>query len=188
MVKARAADILFWILAALTLVFFVGFLLVLSGGIAIESAAQATETTETTETTATTEPAAKTETTETTEKPAKTETTATETKPVETTAEPAAPPTPGTTTPAPAAARLATVVLTATRGDCWFQARAESATGQVLDERVLSQGESISLKGKSVWLAVGAAGNLDVTVNGKPRPLSPGTISVVLGPEDPATS
>jgi hypothetical protein len=58
----------------------------------------------------------------------------------------------------------------------------------VLDERVLSQGESISLQSRSVWLAVGAAGNLDVTVNGKPRTLSPGTISVVLGPEDPATS
>jgi cytoskeletal protein RodZ len=194
MVKVRAADVLFWLLAALTLVFLVGFLLVLSGGIAIESAAQATEPTEATaaetETTAaeTETTAAETETTaktETTETSPETETTATETEPVETTAAPA---TPGTTTPTPATARLATVVLTATRGDCWFQARDGSARGEVLDERVLSQGESISLKGKSVWLAVGAAGNLDVTVNGKPRALSPGTISVVLGPADPATS
>ena len=51
----------------------------------------------------------------------------------------------------------------------------------MLDERVLSRGESISIKGKSIWLTVGAAGNLDVTVNGKAQALSPGTISVVLG-------
>jgi len=50
----------------------------------------------------------------------------------------------------------------------------------VLDERVLSQGESTTITSRRVWLAVGAAGNLDVTVNGKPRQLPAGTLSVVL--------
>ena len=32
-----------------------------------------------------------------------------------------------------------------------------------------------------IWLTIGAAGNVDVTVDGKPRQLAPGTVSLVLG-------
>jgi len=160
MAKVRPSDVLFWILATLTLAFLVFFLLVLSGGVPIESPGEASEAAQTTETTAAEPVAAKPK--------AKAKTKA--------------------ATPAQKPAQLATVVLTAARGDCWIQARAGSEEGRVLDERVLSQGESISLKGKSIWLAVGAAGNLDVTVNGKPQPLSPGTVSVVLSAKGSTTS
>ena len=75
----------------------------------------------------------------------------------------------------------ATVVgVTASRGDSWFSARVGSEEGRVLDERVLAQGETVRLRGSKIWLSVGASGNLDVTVDGEPTTLPPGTVSVVL--------
>ncbi|HUQ23281.1 MAG TPA: DUF4115 domain-containing protein [Gaiellaceae bacterium] len=167
MTKVRPSDVLFWMLAMLALASVILFLLVLSGAVAIDSAATATQTTTTTKT-ATEAARPKTRTTS---KPAA--------KPTTPTTKASAKPKP--VAPPPPKPAQTTVVLTAARGDCWFQARVGSADGQVLDERVLTQGESISVKGKTVWLTVGAAGNLDVTVNGKPQALSAGTISVVLG-------
>ena len=77
---------------------------------------------------------------------------------------------------------LATVVVTAARGDCWISARLGSENGRVLDERILAQGESVTLHGKQVWISIGAAANVDVTVNGEDRELQSGTVAVVLGP------
>jgi hypothetical protein len=74
------------------------------------------------------------------------------------------------------------VVLSATRGDSWFSARVGSESGRVLDERVLARGESVRLRGERIWLAVGAAGHVDVTVNGTARPIAPGTVELVLAP------
>ena len=106
---------------------------------------------------------------------------------IETEAAPAASTTaPAATTPAPPDPEPALVVLTATRGECWFQARLGSETGRVLDERVLGVGESARFEGHRIWLVVGAAGNVELTVDGQPRALSPGTVSVVLTP--PQTS
>ena len=76
--------------------------------------------------------------------------------------------------------RGAVVVLAAVRGDCWFSASVGSENGRVLDERVLAQGETVRLRGERIWLSVGAAGNVEVTVDGKPKELAPGTVSVVL--------
>jgi hypothetical protein len=159
MVRARRADVLFWSLAAIALLFVVLFLLVLLGGVAIEPATETGDAARATET----------------DVPKTTQAR----EPVETT-----PAEPQTTVQAAAPAQRpaeATVVLTAARGDCWIQAREGSAEGPVLDERILSEGDSVSLKSRRVWLALGAAGNLDVTVNGKPQPLTPGTTSIVLG-------
>jgi Domain of unknown function (DUF4115) len=72
------------------------------------------------------------------------------------------------------------VVVTAARGDSWVSARVGSASGRVLDERVLAQGESSTFRGVRIWLSVGASGNVDVTVDGEPTTLPPGTVSVVL--------
>jgi hypothetical protein len=91
-----------------------------------------------------------------------------------------------TTTTSLPSPKPALVVLTATRGECWFQARLGSETGRVLDERVLGVGESARFEGHRIWLVVGAAGNVELTVDGQPRALSPGTVSVVLTP--PQTS
>ena len=92
----------------------------------------------------------------------------------------------GTTTPPetkparPKPAPRTVVVVSAARGDSWFSARLGSESGRVLDERVLAQGQSARFQGGRIWLTVGAAGNVDLTVNGKPREIAPGTISLVL--------
>lgn len=90
----------------------------------------------------------------------------------------------GATTPAGPAtpSSLATVIVTATRGDCWISARLGSENGPVLEERLLAQGESMTLRGARVWMSMGAAANVDVTVNGQDRELQSGTVAVVLGP------
>jgi len=48
-------------------------------------------------------------------------------------------------------------------------------------ERVLRQGETVKLRGRRIWLQLGAAGNVDVTVDGKDRQIPSGTTNVVLG-------
>jgi hypothetical protein len=86
------------------------------------------------------------------------------------------------TTTSTTAALATTVIVTAARGDCWISARVGSESGRVLEERLLAQGESVTLRGARVWMSIGASGNLDVTVNGEERELQSGTVAVVLGP------
>ena len=80
----------------------------------------------------------------------------------------------------PNAAEATLVVLSAVHGDSWFSARVGSESGRVLDERLLAQGETVRLRAKRIWLSVGASANIEVTVNGEPTELPPGTVSVVL--------
>lgn len=159
--KQPLSSVVFWCLAAASLVLLVAFVLVLAGVVPIDEPSQPREPAErvgapaaTTRLQAETTPAGRRRGAEQT-----------------------------TTAPRAAKARapaLTVVVVTATRGDSWFSARLGSASGRVLDERVLAQGESARLEGRKIWLTVGAAGNVDVTVDGKPQPLAPGTVSTVL--------
>ena len=161
--RKRAPAILFWFVAALSVAMLAALLAVVGGvvsldppsdraGGAMELAPSPDAVTQTTETT--------TEPTATTEEP-----------------EPEAPAATTTATPQPAPTL---VVVTASRGDSWFSARVGSESGRVLDERVLPQGESVRLQATRIWLTVGAAGNVDVTVNGEPRTIAPGTVELVL--------
>jgi hypothetical protein len=77
--------------------------------------------------------------------------------------------------------RLLLVTITASRGDCWISAHRGSATGPVLAQKTLLEGESTSLRGRKIWLELGAAGNVDISVNGRPRPVSSATTELVLG-------
>jgi hypothetical protein len=79
------------------------------------------------------------------------------------------------------AKRIMLVTITASRGSCWFSAHRGSATGPVLAERTLVEGDSVSLRSRRIWLELGAAGNVDVSVNGRPRSVSSGTTELVLG-------
>ena len=154
--RHRLSDILFWVVAGVSAVLLVALVLVVGGVIPIDPASGPDVPSE-----------------EALEQPASTPSTET------------AASTERTTTPAataPRAAEPTVVVLTAVRGDSWFSARVGSENGRVLDERVLAQGESVQLRGPRIWLSVGAAGNVEVTVDGKPRELSPGTVSLVLTP------
>lgn len=71
--------------------------------------------------------------------------------------------------PNPAPAGPATLVVRATRGDCWVSVRVGSATGPVVYEHVLAQGGHLRFGlGKKLWVRLGAPWNADVAVRGKP--------------------
>ena len=156
MSRQRLTDVLFWVIAGVSALLLIFLALVVGGAIPIDSASPpAASEPEAIAPPAVTAPDEST-----------------------TTAEPAS--TSAATTQR--AAEPTVVVLTAVRGDSWFSARVGSEEGRVLDERVLAQGESVRLQARRIWLSVGAAGNVEVTVDGKPRQLAPGTVSLVLTP------
>ena len=81
---------------------------------------------------------------------------------------------------APAARRAAMtaptrIVVTGSRGESWMEARLGSARGRSLFAGVVSQGQTVRLKAPVVWVTFGAAGNLDLHVNG--RAPVPGTFN-----------
>jgi hypothetical protein len=163
MTKSRIAQILFWLLAVAAAVLSGFFVALLAGAVPIDPPAPPPDTGAVNES----QP-----------QPAEEQAAPKVAKQVRrTTPAPAA-----TTTRAPSSTALATVIVTAARGDCWISARLGSETGPVLEERLLGQGESVTVRGERVWLSAGAAANVDVTVDGEARELRPGTVAVVLGP------
>ena len=82
--------------------------------------------------------------------------------------------------PPPTANAISTIVLTAARGDCWVVARSDSAQGPVLYQALLRRNTSTRLKAKRLWLSLGAAGNLDILVDGKPAAVPAGTVAFLL--------
>lgn len=81
----------------------------------------------------------------------------------------------------PSTPKAASVRIAATRGDCWVVAHAGSTEGPVLIERVVQSGEQVTLHARRIWLELGAAGNVDITLNGKARSIPSGTTSLLLG-------
>lgn len=71
--------------------------------------------------------------------------------------------------PAAAPSGPATLVVRASRGNCWVAVRVGSASGPVLYERVLAQGGTLRFGlQKKLWVRLGAPWNADVTLRGKP--------------------
>jgi hypothetical protein len=85
---------------------------------------------------------------------------------------------------APVASRpaVSTVVLSAERGDCWLSIRVGDETGAILYEGVLAQGNSLRFKRRKLWLRLGAASNLEISVNGQPAQVPAGTVDLLLPP------
>lgn len=54
------------------------------------------------------------------------------------------------------------LVVRATRGPCWVQARRGGPTGAVVAERTLAQGESLRITTQHIWLRLGAPWNVRV--------------------------
>ena len=153
MSRQTLSSILFWSIASVTILLLVFLALVMAGVVPVDSPSG----------TAATEP----------------EAVASEPAAPGTRSDPEPTQTTSTTERAPAPA-AAIVVVTASRGDSWFSARLGSENGRVLDERVLAQGDSVRFRAAKIWLSIGASGNVDVTVDGEPTTLPPGTVSVVL--------
>ena len=79
------------------------------------------------------------------------------------------------------ASNLAKLVLSATRGDCWVSVRAGSPTGPNLYEGKLAQGQALRFAKTRLWLRLGAAGNLQATLNGRPLAGFPlGTVDIAI--------
>jgi len=79
-----------------------------------------------------------------------------------------------------AAAPTRGITIRAARGDCWIDAHAVSATGRVLYYGLLRRGRTLRLRAPRVWVSLGFAPNVDVRVNGRLRPVSSATGSLVL--------
>jgi hypothetical protein len=93
-----------------------------------------------------------------------------------------------TSRPAPAEGTI--LLLKAARGDCWVSVRAGTPDGEVLYEGTLTSGRTIRLTGARLWVRLGAAPNLDLTLNGKKVPaLAAATVDLVATPKGirPAT-
>jgi RodZ C-terminal domain len=109
------------------------------------------------------------------------------TPPPTTTSRPAPPPPTKRVVPEPRPATNSTpsttVVITikASRGDCWVNAHRGSPSGKQLAFETLRQGKTITLRGPRIWLQLGAADNVDITVNGRARPVPAATTGFVLG-------
>jgi cytoskeleton protein RodZ len=92
-------------------------------------------------------------------------------------------PEPGRRTATPAGPKLARFVVSAARGDSWLVVRAGSNHGKVLFAGVLKQGRSLRLQGARLWVRLGAATNLDVSVNGsRPDAELYGTLDALVTP------
>jgi hypothetical protein len=97
-------------------------------------------------------------------------------------ARPAARPPAATTFPEQATrpARIARLIVAATRGSCWVSIRAGSPDGESLFEGVLEEGRTVRTTSTRLWIRLGAAANVDLTLNGRPvEQLPAGTIDLV---------
>jgi transcriptional regulator with XRE-family HTH domain len=61
-----------------------------------------------------------------------------------------------------------TLVVSATRGDCWVQVRRGDSSGAVLYEGTLHQGGALRFGAATLWLRLGAPASVDVTRGGQP--------------------
>lgn len=71
----------------------------------------------------------------------------------------------------------------ATRGDCWVEVRAGSATGKILYVGTLAKGKSYQLVVTHLWVRFGAPQNVDLTIGGKPASLPGGSQDFLVTPK-----
>jgi hypothetical protein len=95
----------------------------------------------------------------------------------------AAAPTTGSTGAKGGQPTVAKLTLIAANGDCWVEARSDSATGRQLYYGMLAQGERVTVSGRVLWLRLGAPNNLVARVGTKPiSNLPAGAATVVATP------
>jgi hypothetical protein len=77
--------------------------------------------------------------------------------------------------------RPAQLAVVARRGDSWLVVRAGSSSGPVRHQTVLEQGQTFRTTARRLWLELGAAQNVDATLNGKPiRNFPSGTTTALV--------
>jgi hypothetical protein len=82
-------------------------------------------------------------------------------------------------TPAVAKAKPVSLLLHDVRTDSWVQVRVGSATGALVYDGVLHNGDRVQLHGARLWARFGGASDLEITVDGRRVPLQ-GTVETVF--------
>ena len=74
----------------------------------------------------------------------------------------------------PAASKLVRLHVTAVKGPCWLQVHRGSATGRILYQGTLEQGQDQVFTGKRLWITLDRPENLTTVLNGRYRRLPVG--------------
>jgi len=84
-------------------------------------------------------------------------------------------------TPARSApAKTVRFLVTAARGACWLQVHRGSATGAILYQGTLEQGQNQLFTGKRLWITLDRPENLSIVLNGRARRLPVGGVKTLI--------
>jgi hypothetical protein len=79
-----------------------------------------------------------------------------------------------------AEAKVARLLVTARRGDCWLQVHRGSATGTILFQGTLERGQDQLFTGRKLWLTLDRPENLGIVLNGRSRRLPVGGVKTLI--------
>jgi hypothetical protein len=74
---------------------------------------------------------------------------------------------------------VARLTVVASRGPCWLEVRRGGSAGPVSFVGLLARGDRRTLRGKVLWLTVGAGQNVDLRLNGEPVSNVPAGVSTL---------
>jgi len=84
-------------------------------------------------------------------------------------------------TPArPAQTKLVRLLVTAKRGPCWMQVHRGSATGPILFQGTLDQGQDQLFTARRLWITLDRPENLTTVLNGRPKRLPVGGVKTLI--------
>ena len=80
----------------------------------------------------------------------------------------------------PAAARTVRLLVKASRGSCWLQVHKTSATGPILFQGTLDQGQQQLFTARKLWITLDRPENLVTVLNGHTRRLPVGGVKTLI--------
>ena len=80
----------------------------------------------------------------------------------------------------PAAARTVRLLVKASRGSCWLQVHKTSATGPILFQGTLDQGQQQLFTARKLWITLDRPENLVTVLNGHARRLPVGGVKTLI--------
>jgi cytoskeleton protein RodZ len=80
----------------------------------------------------------------------------------------------------PAAAQSVRLLVKASRGSCWLQVHKTSATGRILFQGTLDQGQQQLFTARKLWITLDRPENLVTVLNGHTRPLPVGGVKTLI--------
>ncbi|MGZ8693744.1 MAG: helix-turn-helix domain-containing protein [Gaiellaceae bacterium] len=81
---------------------------------------------------------------------------------------------------APAAAQSVRLLVKASRGSCWLQVHKTSATGPILFQGTLDQGQKQLFTARKLWITLDRPENLTTILNGRTRRLPVGGVKTLI--------